>query len=247
MDTAMGISKRLLRAVDKVGVSQRQNLEWLIDFAESDADTPTMRDECLYFINRVSTINRVSASAQFSLQSLRSTIRQALEDRAKGKLAQLVVDIMVPKENSAARITVILDGDRKGYDIAGDNGFALFLLAAADLLRELRADISICAYQDCPRGSLGRRRLFLRNRRARYCCRTCANNATSDAFLAKPENRKRRLEQRKLRFVFTCPNCKAESPVAKMLIDVECPNCGKHNLSGSLNTRPKQKAVRTNG
>jgi hypothetical protein len=142
----------------------------------------------------------------------------------------------------------VILGDRKSYEIDAKNGTAIFLLAAADLLHELREEISICAYQDCTRGSLGvRRRLFLRNRRARYCCRTCANNAASDAFLAKPENRKRRLEQRKLRFIFVCPNCKTESPISKRGIDVGCPHCGKHYLSGSLNTREKQKAVQTNG
>ena len=240
----MALSKRLLRTVDKVGVSRRQNLEWLINFAESDADTPTTREECLYFIGRVSRTNR-SNFAEISLQSLRSTIRQALEDLANGKRPELVIDLMVPKGSSAARVTVILDGDRKGYDIAGDNGRALLFLAAADLL--LGAEVSLCAYAECSLGSLGRRRLFLRNRRARYCSRTCSNNAASDAFLAKPENRARRLEQRKLRFIFTCPNCKAESPTAKMMIDIECPNCGKVNLSGSLNTREKQKAVQKHG
>jgi hypothetical protein len=244
----MGISKRLLRTVDKVGASQRQNLEWLIEFAQSDADTPTMRDECVYFMNSVSRTNR-GRLAEVSLQSLRSTIRQALEDLATGKKPEIVIDLVVPEpsKDSAARIIVVLDGDRLGYEIAGDNGMAAFLLAAAILLHELRAEIALCAYQDCHRGSLGRRRLFLRNRHARYCCRTCANNAASDAFLAKPENRRRRLEQRKLRFIFTCPNCKAESPTAKMMIDVECPNCGKVYLSGSLNTREKQKAVKKHG
>ncbi len=206
----------------------------MIDFAESEGDTPAIRDECRFFINRVSKIP-VSISAEFSLPSLRSTIRQALVNRASGKTAELVIDL--PRE--MPRITVILDGDRKGYEITGSTR-ALFLLTAADLLRELRTEISLCGYKDCPRGSLGRPRLFLRNRRARYCCRTCANNAASDAFLAKPGNRERRLERRKLRFIFTCPSCKTESPIAKMLIDVECPKCKKHFLSGSLNTRPKE-------
>jgi hypothetical protein len=223
----MGISKRLLRTVDNVGVSLRQNMKWLIDFAESDADTPTMREECLYFISRVSTANRINF-AGVSLQSLRSTIRQALEDSASGKSGELVIDVMVPEpgKDNASRITVILQGDRLGYEIAGDNGFALFLFATANLLHQVRAEISLCAYASCHRGNLGRRRLFLRNRHARYCRRTCANNAASDAFLDKPENRRRRLERRKLRFIFTCPNCRTESPIAKMLIDVECPDCG---------------------
>jgi hypothetical protein len=236
--------------VDKIGVSQRQNLKWLIDFAESDADTSTMRDECLYFISRVTGAG-ISPYTALPLESLRSTIRQALVDRANGEEGVVVIDVEPgepgnPRDRGAVRITVIL-GDRKSYEITKNNGKALFLFAATDLIQDLRGDISLCAYQDCPRGSLGRRRLFLRNRRARYCCRTCANNAASDAFLAKPENRKRRLERRKLRFIFTCPNCKTESPVAKMLIDVGCPSCGKHYLSGSLNTQEKRKAVQNHG
>jgi predicted RNA-binding Zn-ribbon protein involved in translation (DUF1610 family) len=260
MDASMSISKKFLRTVDKVGVSQRQNLEWLIDFAESEADTPTMREECLYFISRVT--NRAMKSSSVlpvpSLQSLRSTVRQALVDRATGKEATIAIDVEVPDRErpegrdsghrETAQIAVILSGDRKSYEIPGRNGIAAFLFAVTDLLYELRAEIALCAYQGCTRGSFGvRRRLFLRNRRARYCCRTCANNATSDAFLAKPENRKRRLEQRKLRFIFTCPNCKTELPIAKRAVDVECPNCAKVNLSGSLNTREKQKAVKKHG
>jgi hypothetical protein len=240
----MSISKRLLRTVEKIGITQRQNLEWLIEFAESEADTPTMRDECLLFISRV-TCGGVSPSTELPLQSLRSTIRRALVASAGGKIVEIVIDIVSPPKDDdlarAARVTVILHGEHKNYDIPGRNGSALFLFAASDLLRELRSEISLCAYENCHRGSLGLRRLFLRNRRARYCCRTCANNAASDAFLAKPENRERRLARRKLRFIFTCPNCKTESPVEKMLIDVECPNCGKHYLSGSRNSRPKGK------
>jgi hypothetical protein len=236
----MGISKKTLRAVERIGVTQRQNLEWLIEFAESEADTPSMRDECLYFISRVTGGRLIRPSTELPLQSLRSTIRSALVDRATGiKPTEIVIDIMTAQTASYARMTVILDGNRKIYELVGENGEALFKFAVTDLLRELGGDISLCAYEACARGSLGRRRLFVRNRRARYCCRTCANNAASDAFLAKPENRERRLENRKLRFIFTCPNCKTEFPIAKMLVDVGCPNCGKHNLSGSLNTREK--------
>ena len=75
----MGISKSLLRTVDKVGASQRQNLEWLIEFAQSDADTPTMRDECVYFMNSVSRTNR-GRLAEVSLQSLRSSCIPSVRD-----------------------------------------------------------------------------------------------------------------------------------------------------------------------
>jgi len=245
----MGISQKTLRAVEKIGVTQRQNLEWLIEFAESEENTSTMLDECLFFIRRVTGAGggSVKPVSETSVQSLRSHVRNALVDRANGKAVEIVIDVLNPPRSQRSQIVVILYGDRKNYQIAGPNGEALFLFAVADLLRELGGEISVCAYEECSRGYLGRRRLFVRNRRARYCCRTCANNAASDAFLAKPENRERRLKQRKLRFIFTCPNCKAESPIAKMLIDVECPNCGKVFLSGSLNTREKKKVVQTHG
>jgi len=207
-------SERILTASKLVGLAPKQNLEWLVDFAQRDfrslEEDPNFEkiaadlwDQWCVLVWAMS-VTILQADVRLTAKEIRdaqSAIRSVLMGFAKGEVLGTfsfvrVATVVGLGKRPAIESTVATEGQAPDHTSS--------FLGACGLLFEKcgSLQLALCAYSKCPRGrDLGRlgrvRRLFVQNRHSKYCCRACGNNAASDRYLDNPKNKKRRLENRK--------------------------------------------------
>jgi hypothetical protein len=204
-------SAQILKASEQVGLTPKQNLEFLVDFAQRnfrslDKDqnfeivSAELWDQWCVLVWRMMGTTFLPADVYLTAKEIRdvqAVIFFALTYRAKGEKGGIRFDQPIIVTGSMGKLIVEPQSP-------ADDHTTSFLFACSKLLFEQSESLQIafCAYSKCPRGrdhgNLGEtRRLFVQNRHSKYCSRACGNNAASDRYLANPNNKKNRLENRK--------------------------------------------------
>jgi hypothetical protein len=199
-----------LKASEHVGFTPKQNLEWLVDFAERDFQrldedpnfvtiTEDLWDQWCVLVWRMMGMTFLQTDVRLTANEVRgvqAVIRYALIDRTKDQEGVIGFDHPIIVTGSMGKLII--------EPKSPTDHTTSFLFACSTVLftqsESLR--IAFCVYSKCPRGRdhgrLGEApRLFVRNRHSKFCSRACGNNAASDRFLAYPNNKKNRLENRK--------------------------------------------------